>query len=82
MKRESPCLLHFTHHMLCFYLSIEGKEGQAKTMEGSLSESGFTGFEDFQDKSVKKGLGAVPFGTVNVNIPLRTLMPVSPTQTV
>lgn len=33
-----------------------------------LSESGFTGLEDFQDKTGEGSLGVVPFGTVPPNI--------------
>ncbi len=82
MKRESPCLSYFTHHVLSFYHSTEGKVGQAKTKDGKWSELGFTGLGDFQDTSVKESLGAVPFGTVNANISLRTFISVSATQTV
>ena len=37
---------------------------------GKLSESGFTGLEDFQDKTGEGSLGLVPLGTVHRNISL------------
>ena len=56
MKVPAYQVSRITHHRLCFYHSIGGEVGQVKIKGrvgkvGQLSESGFTGLEDFQDKS-------------------------------
>ena len=79
MKNCNRTVLHaWKYRILCFHHSTGGKAGQAKIKEGQtigkLSESGFTGLEDFQDSRLWGNRGRGGWGRIAPGSSAKNLM--------